>query len=260
VVVERGKQLKLKLEHPEIKSPGETKNLIKQASVQQEKAIEELQSKIDQLLQKEAKTPETADSHKRVDNLLRDIKNELGKLKEHLHIPENREALPKEVKNDIDTLLKNLDNTLKKLPEGDTARISQRLAALAKTLGNLRTGLESGREFQEIKEQIVKQVSQLKSEVENSNLDVTVKKGVEALVAKLSGAADKINQLKTPDQMPELRRVISEDIKPNLTALQEMMNRQETPAGTAADHFSRNKTQFNSTAQLFRPGNRGARQ
>jgi DNA repair exonuclease SbcCD ATPase subunit/uncharacterized protein YihD (DUF1040 family) len=227
LVVEKGKQLKLKIESSPSKGTQETKALIQQANLQQEKAIEELQSKIHRLLKEESGTRQSADAGKQVDTLLKDLETQLGKLKENLHAPGNRENLSPEVREDIETLLKNLDNTLKKLPGEDAARVSQRLEVLDKALQRLSTLVESGRDFQEIKEQVVKQVSQLKAEVEQANLDPLLKKELEAVVEKLSAAAEKIGQLKSPAQMPEMQRLLAEEIEPRLTEIREILGRQE---------------------------------
>ena len=238
VVVERSKQLILKLESPQARTPGEVENLIKQSHLQQEKAIEELQSKIDQLLQKEARQSQQTDTPKqdqRVDNLLKDIKDQLGKFKETLQSSENREPYSKDVQKEIETLLKNLDTALRRVPGSDSALTAQRLETLDKALRNLGASLETNRaaeDINEIRDRLVEQVNRLKELVEKSGLDPAVKKDMEAALAKLSDAAAKIGQLKSPEQLPELREIITREIQPGLEEIREILGRREIPAGT----------------------------
>ncbi|MCP5048209.1 MAG: hypothetical protein GY940_13640, partial [bacterium] len=70
---------------------------------------------------------------------------------------------------------------------------------------------------------MVKQVAQLKALVERS--DIPVSRELEANIAKLSEAAEKAAQLKTPDQLPKLREIITNEIKPQLAQTQETLNR-----------------------------------
>ncbi|MCP5051639.1 MAG: hypothetical protein GY940_31015, partial [bacterium] len=219
VVVEKAKQLKLKVEHLESKLPQEVRNLVKEGSVQKEQSLEELHSRIDRLLQKEIKHLESSDPAKSQARVLEDIGKELSKLKEHLKTTEAKEPVPKEIKQEVQQLIKNVETTLRKLPEADAAETSQKLESLSKSIRQLRTALEPNRDFHELKDRVVKEIAQLKELVEAS--DIPSKKEAEAAIAKLSEAAEKIANLKGPEQLPELRRIVAEEIKPNLTELRE---------------------------------------
>ncbi len=224
IVLETGKQLKLKIEQVETKSSQEITNLLKEADVQQEKSLEELAARIDQLLQKELKNLESGTSGKSQDRVLEDIGKELAKLKEHLQTRQPNEPIPKEIRQEVEQLLKNIENTLQRMPESTGPEGLQRLERLSYAIRDLRTTIDAQQDFKELQDKTVKEIVQLKSLAEA--LDGPARQEVEAIINKLSIAAEKISRLEGPEQLPELRRLLSEEITPNLKALDEIVKQQ----------------------------------
>jgi DNA repair exonuclease SbcCD ATPase subunit len=231
VVVEKGKQLKLKVEYFESGSGNarqqQTQSQIKPADLLQERAIEELRSKIDQLVRNEDGTSSRSQSGTGTQQL-KEINTQLGKLKEDLQSSESKAPLPKELKQDIGKLLENTENTLKKLDRLDSAETARRLEELAKAIKDLRSALDSHKEFREVRDRITKQVDDLKSLLKDSQMPAQQKENYEAVMKKISDAGERIAQLKSADQAQELRRIVSEEIKPNLQEALKIAERQAT--------------------------------
>lgn len=235
VVVEKAKQIKLKIESVQHgnRAPRDAAQLLKEANVHQEKSLEELHTRIDKLLEKETATRERT-GDKPAEKVLEDIGKELGKLRENLRGSESRQTLPKEVKEEVRELLKNVETTLKRMPEKQDAQGAQRLENLSKAIRQLRTSLESNRDVQDLRERIVKDVTRLKEQVRD--LELPDKKDLEKVIQRLSEAADKIKDLKSPEQRAQLRRAINEEIKPNLKELRQTLDtKAENPQIKEAD-------------------------
>lgn len=141
LVVEKGKQLKLKLESPVLKTNEEGRTSIKLPDLQQEKSIEELFTKIDTLLQKNVKP----DTPGKPDVALDNIRKELGQLREHLDASSRREPLPRELRQDVEKLLekveKMVETTLRRLPV--TPEANEKLEAVAREIRYLREAVEN---------------------------------------------------------------------------------------------------------------------
>jgi len=235
-VVEKSKQLILKIESAQTQTPSEVNNLINQSQLQQEQAIEDLQSKIQKLLQNESQENATGNRKQQVDDLLKNIDIRLDKLKEALQSRESQQTLSKEVRNNMGNLLKNLDTTLRRLPASDPALTVQRLETLDRALQNLSDSLSTNSEtnkISEIRHHVLNQVNRLQEILEKSSLSPDIKKDIEAILNRLSESTTKIEQLKSADQLPEVREIIDKEIKPNLSQIQKILDRADTPTDTA---------------------------
>jgi DNA repair exonuclease SbcCD ATPase subunit len=222
VVMEKTKQLKLKIEGLELQTPKEARNLVKHVDIKQEQSIQNLYDKINRLLDKELKTPQSSATEKPQTEALKDISKELTQLKQHIEIRETQEPVPKELKQELRELLKNVETTLKELPKADSSQnpeTAKQLNTLSKTIRHLRTAMESNRDVVTIKEQVQNEVAQLKTLLED--VQYPDKKEAKAIIDKLTQSADKISQLKTPEQILELRRIVAQEIKLQLSELQD---------------------------------------
>ena len=168
---------------------------------------------------------------------MEDIGKELTRLKEHIKTREAREPVPKEIKNEVSRLLEKVETTLKDLPRSDTVETSQKLETLSRSIRNLRTSMENSREFSELQDRVLKETAQIKELVRDS--DIPNKKEAEALTAKLTEAAEKIANLQGPEQLQEMRRIIREEIQPNLTELKEVVGEAVELAVPASDDSQR---------------------
>jgi hypothetical protein len=106
-VLERGKQLKLKWEQPESKTPKEPKNIIKQTNVQPGKPVEQLPSKIRQPAQKEIKAPPRFSEN--IQALYENVKAALRILQANLKVSGNYLEIPGEIRQVILNLQSNLN-------------------------------------------------------------------------------------------------------------------------------------------------------
>lgn len=152
-----------------------------------------------------------------------------------------------EIKQAVDNTLQTLEKlerTLEKLPEN--LKSSEHIDTLLKEIKNIRETLEARSETLELGNKIVKQVSGIKTLVENYRLPSndaqrnlvqtqglemppSFEREVEVLVARLSEAAGKIAQIKSPDQLPELKSIIETELKPDLSALKEIIEKNAPP-------------------------------
>lgn len=130
-----------------------------------------------------------------------------------------------EIKEAVDNTLETLEKTLERLP--DKLKTSEQIETLLNEIKNIRRTLESRSETLDLGAGIVRQVSGIKMLAQSYELPF--EKEVEAFIARLSNAADKVSQIKSPEQLPELRSIIETELRPNLTALKEIIDRGEPP-------------------------------
>lgn len=182
LVVEKGKQLKLKLEHPELKVNENGRSSIQLPDPGKEKTIEELFSKIDTLLQKRVRP----DGAQKPENILKDIKQELGKLKEHVEASRGQKPLPKELRRDVEKLLENVEKTLRRLP--DSPKSLEKLEAVSKDIRQLRETVET------VQQKIQRPAS--------SEIDAAVKTAVKTAEKTIARAAETIESLPQVKEAP----------------------------------------------------------
>ncbi len=126
-----------------------------------------------------------------------------------------------EIKQAVDNTLETLEKTLERLP--DKLKTSEQIETLLNEIKNIRKTLESRSETLDLGSRIVRQVSGIKKLAQHYELPF--EKDVEAFIARLSETADKIDQIKTPEQLPELKSIIETELRPTLTALKEIIDR-----------------------------------
>lgn len=134
--------------------------------------------------------------------------------------PVRREAAG-EIKQAVDNTLETLEKTLERLP--DKLKTSEQIDTLLNEIKNIRRTLESRSETLDLGTRIVRQVSGIKMLAQHYELPF--EKEIAAAVARLTDAADKIAQIKSPEQLPELKSIIENELRPNLTALKEIIDR-----------------------------------
>lgn len=193
VVVEKGKQIKLKLE--------QIKSRLMQQGVQQGKTVEgqsvkELHGQIDRMLQQEAKAPQDRGEFVKTQQPPpQDLKEALGKLKQ---------------------VLENVESSGVK-----------DIASLSKEIKNILDTLESHKDALDIKETVVKPAAQLDTLVRDSG--VPVDKNVREILTRITQAAEKLGKLETVEQLPQAKRIIQEELKPALSELKEVLRREPAP-------------------------------
>ncbi|MCP5104012.1 MAG: hypothetical protein GY950_11565 [bacterium] len=207
-----------------VKQISNLKSMVENAPIPIEKEVVEAVNRLAETAAKisQIKTPEQLPELKPIIDT--QLKPDILRLKEAVDLqasraePVNRQAA-RELKQAADEMLKNLEKTLENLP--DKLKTSERIETLLKDIKNIRQNLETRSELLDRGSQIVKQVSHLKALVERS--DFSVEKEVEAVIARLSEAAENISRVKNPDQLPELKIIIETQLKPNLSALREIV-------------------------------------
>ncbi|MCP5050114.1 MAG: hypothetical protein GY940_23315, partial [bacterium] len=152
----------------------------------------------------------------------KEINIELARLTQALEPIPRGEPLPEDIKPRVEQLVERVDTTLRELPESYKTKPSEEFKALFNELRHFRISLDVQRDFQEVKDRLVQEIVRLKALAED--LDIPAKKEVEATIAKLSEAAEKISRLKGPEQLPELRRIVADEVKPNLSNLGKTLN------------------------------------
>lgn len=130
------------------------------------------------------------------------------------------------VRQAVDQLLSQLEKVLEQLPQNlkNSARIEtlqEEIRSIREILGNRSENLDAGN-------RIVRQVEELQALVDKSPAQVD--KEMEAIVARLTEAADKISRLERPDQLPQIKAIIESEINPNLSQLREVLARDEAAA------------------------------
>lgn len=196
VVAEKGKQIKLKLEHVRSRIAVEAQKAVKQAESMPARDAREIQQQTENIVRDEIQTPTD--------------RSELFK---------SSENLPKELKDALTKLQKILQNS-------ETANVKD-IKNLAGEIKNILSTLKSYSDAMDVEKTIVKPAAQLDSIVRNS--DIPIDKEIREILTKIIETAERIGRLKNIEQLPEIKTLIDKDLKPALDQLKEIVVR-EAPA------------------------------
>ncbi|MCP4147354.1 MAG: hypothetical protein GY757_06350, partial [bacterium] len=209
VVVEKGKQIKLKLEQIKSRGSAESPKTAKQADGIRSGEAGELKQKIDSLVQKEIEPPTNRQEfYKSNERLHRDIKNSLTKLQKILQSPTSADA--KDLKN------------------------------LASEIKSVLSSLESYDDALNISDKITKPLAKLDALLKESGIPLN--KEVREVLSKIADAASRLGNLKNLDQLPEIKNIIDNELKPNLTRLKELI-RNEAAASSPGNQKTAQEAQ-----------------
>lgn len=209
-----------------VKQIADLKILVENSRIPLEKETSEALNKLSDAAAKISRTkaPEQSPQIKTI--IENDVKPNLLRLKETMdrEIPKTEPAQQRaagEIKQAVENSLETLEKTLERLP--DKIKNSEQIETLLNEIKNIRRTLESRGEIPDLGNRIVRQVSGIKMLAQSYELPF--EKEVEAFIARLSQAADKIGQIKTPEQLPQLKSIIENELRPNLSALKEIIDR-----------------------------------
>jgi len=139
----------------------------------------------------------------------------------------------------VETVLKDVVDIVRNLP--DNAAAQQKLESLSQPVRNIRSTVETARDFQQARDEIVKQIDQLKSMVEDSGIPVS--KEIKNIISNLEKAAEKIAELKYPRDIQELKEIVQKEVTPRLNQLQQAIEKEvslpESPKAQFLDELSR---------------------
>jgi DNA repair exonuclease SbcCD ATPase subunit len=200
--------------------------MVEKSGIPLEKETAELIDRLSEAAEKVSRV-KTAEQLPEIKSIIdNQLKTNLVRLKEVIDLevaraePVTRKA-GREIKQSVDDILKNLEKTLEKLP--DKIKTSERIETLLNDIKNIRKTLETKSENLEAGNRVLKQVSDIREMVQRS--EIPFEKEVEVIVAKLAEAAAKISQLQSPEQIPELKTILDTELRPDLSALKEIIDR-----------------------------------
>ncbi len=130
------------------------------------------------------------------------------------------------ITNAVDNLLETLEKTLEKLPEH--LKTSHQIRALLDEIKSIRGHLEKQADLFDNGDRIAQQVSQLKTMMEQAG--GSGNKDIRAIIQQLARAAEQIQQIQSPEQLPQLKTILDSQLKPGLDALKTLV---ETAAPAA---------------------------
>jgi len=156
------------------------------------------------------------------EDLHREIDLELVRLRQAMEPLPQSEPMPPEVRARMAQVMEQVDVALDELPAAyklDTSKsdVSRQMEILYKDIRTLRSSLDQVKDFAELKETVLKEITRLQTMAQD--LDLPDRKAIDAVLGKLADAAEKITNLEKPEQAAELTRIITEEVKPNLQVL-----------------------------------------
>jgi hypothetical protein len=182
------------------------------------KAVETMEQQVETFLEKAssqarstefpqfAEPPEQA---RQTEQVPKEVRTIFSKLPKSLQTPEN-----------LSRLSENIQNAMEKT--ASQAALSEGRAALPPGVRQMLSTLRTHFQPLDIGQDALKLVPKLKSMVEDSG--VFFEKKVQDTIARLSDASARIGGIENLNQLPEIRDIINNDLKPNLLLLREYFN------------------------------------
>lgn len=180
------------------------------------RAVETIITQVGEYVQSQSGSDALEQFMQKIDDLPPEVRDVLSKMPSSLRTPENMAKLTQAVRE----ILSRSDNisTEQGLPPNASSS-----SALPPEIREMLSRLGSHFEPLDIGESAIKLAPRLKSLIENSGM--FFEKKMEEAIQRFMEATERLGGMDNLGRLPDIRSIISEDLKPNLLKLQEFFNR-----------------------------------